>query len=76
MNARDPRKERTALENGLRREDRDFTGTYLAVCDLHELIRTRPEIVMPETIQVFRGVLMSPEFSHQTQFWLLRQSVP
>ena len=75
MNARDPRKERAALENGLRREDRDFTGTYLAVCDLHELVRTRPEIVMPETIQVFGGVLMSPEFSHQTQsFFLYREA--
>jgi hypothetical protein len=75
MNMRDLRRERATLENALKRNVRDFAGTYLTVCDLQELIRTRPEVVNSETIQVLKGVLTSSGFCDQTQsFFLYREA--
>jgi hypothetical protein len=67
MYARDLRRERTSLEKALKSEGKDFAATYLAVCDLKELIQTHPEVVRPETIQALQGVLKDMRFSDQTQ---------
>lgn len=57
MNRRDRGKERATLENALKRNVQEFTGAYLAVCDLRELVRTHPGLVTTETIQVLRDLL-------------------
>lgn len=71
MGVRDFRRERTSLESALKREGLDFAATYLAVCDLKELIRTYPGVVCSETIQALQDVLKDPRFSGQTQSYFL-----
>ena len=71
MNTRDFERERTTLENALKMNGQDFTASYLAVCDLQELIRTHPEIIRSETILALVGVLKNSEFSRQTQSFFL-----
>jgi hypothetical protein len=71
MNVRDFERERTTLENALEAKGLDFTATYLAVRDLHELIRTHPETIRSETIQVLEGVVKNSGFSRQTQAFFL-----
>ena len=71
MNARDFEREKTTLENSLKTKALDFTATYLVVSDLHELVRSHPEIIRPETIHALQGVLKNSEFSHQTQSFFL-----
>jgi len=71
MNARDFERERTTLENALNTKGLDFTATYMAVCDLRELIRTHPEIISSETILALEGVLKNSGFSRQTQSFFL-----
>ncbi|UCD88145.1 MAG: hypothetical protein JSV01_10525 [Desulfobacterales bacterium] len=75
MNTRDLRRERATLVNALKRNMQEFTGAYLAVCDLREFVRTHPGIVTLETIQVLQGVLLSSGFCDQTQsFFLYREA--
>ncbi len=75
MNTRDLRRERATLENALKRNVQEFTGAYLAVCDLRELVRIHPGLVTTETIQVLRDVLLSSGFCDQTQsFFLSREA--
>lgn len=75
MYSHDFEKERTALEDALKTKGLDFTATYLALCDLHELVRIHPEIIRSETILALEGVLKNSGFSHQTQsFFLYRES--
>lgn len=71
MNTRDFERERTTLENALKTKSEDFTATYLAVRDLQELIRIRPEIIRSETILALEGVLRNSGFSRQTQSFFL-----
>jgi hypothetical protein len=71
MNSRDLGRERATLENALNTKGLDFTASYLAVCDLRELIRTHPETISSETILALEGVLRNSGFSRQTQSFFL-----
>jgi hypothetical protein len=67
MNARDFKREMTALEKALKTKGQDFTATHLTLCDLQELVRVHPEIISSETIMALEGVLKNSGFSRQTQ---------
>lgn len=68
-------KQRILLERRLGHEIWGFTATYLAVCDLHGLIKVRPSIGCAETIAVLEGVLRSTDFVSETQaLFLYRQA--
>jgi hypothetical protein len=71
MKARNCERERANIENSLIREDQSFAGTYLTVSDLRELVQTHPKIVVLETIQALKGLLMSSRFCHETQAFFL-----
>ncbi|OEU82306.1 MAG: hypothetical protein BA865_01655 [Desulfobacterales bacterium S5133MH4] len=61
--------------NALKTKDLDFTAAYLAVCDIHEHIRTHPDSISSETILALNGVLKNSGFSCQTQsFFLYRET--
>lgn len=68
-------RQRILVERRLGREAWNFAATYLAVCDLHGLIRMRPSIGCAETIAVLEGVLKNTGFSSETQaLFLYRQA--
>lgn len=67
MKARGLERERTVAENVLETERYDFAAKYMAVCDLHSLARTSPEIINSKTISVLEGVLKDSGLSRQTQ---------
>lgn len=67
--------QRILIERRLGHEIWDFTATYLAVCDLHGLIKTRPSIGCSQTIAVLEGVLRNTDFASETQgLFLYRQA--
>ncbi|MBW2020317.1 MAG: SidJ-related pseudokinase [Deltaproteobacteria bacterium] len=64
-------REKKTLENALKTKGLDFTATYLAVRDLHAIVRTYPETIKPETITILKGVLEGREHASQTQAYFL-----
>jgi len=67
MKDRGLERERTVAENVLETEGYDFAAKYMALCDLHSLARTDPEIINSKTISVLEGVLKDSGLSRQTQ---------
>jgi hypothetical protein len=59
--------QKTVLERRIAHEAWDFAGTYLAVSDLHQFIKSRPTIGSSETIHVLAGVLNNRDFTRETQ---------
>jgi hypothetical protein len=60
-------RQKAVLEERLLHETWNFAATYLAVRDLHGLIRARPSMGSPETIAVLETVLKNPDVSSETQ---------
>ena len=67
MKDRGLERERTVAEDVLESERYDFAAKYMAVCDLHSLARTAPEIINSKTVSVIEGVLKDSGLSRQTQ---------
>ncbi len=75
MKARDVTKERRAIEKALLSDSLDFSGAYLTICDLRDLVQTHPHILRSETVQGLRGLLTNMRFADQTQsFFLYREA--
>lgn len=62
-----PDSERRRLETVLSTPHRDFSATYMAVQDLHALIRKHSGIILPGTAAVFKNVLEEATHRSQTQ---------
>jgi hypothetical protein len=75
MYERDLERERAILENALEVREHDFAGAYLAICDLHSLVKTHPRLTHPGTVSALEGVLRNSNFSSQSQsFFLYRKA--
>lgn len=70
-----PKRERSALENALRSENLEFSGAFMVVQDLHQLVEANPAIIRPETISALENVLEDSKHISQTQsFFLYREA--
>jgi hypothetical protein len=75
MGERDLTRERITLEDTIKNRAFDFSGTYLAACDLHSMIRSHPWVVHAETISTLEGILKDSGFAGETQsFFLYREA--
>ena len=62
-------------ENILVKNEYDFSAKYLALRDLHTVVRTNPEIARSETILALNGIFHDSAISRQTQsFFLYRET--
>ncbi len=75
MYYRNIEKERSGLENALRSESLEFSGAFMIVQDLHQLVEANPAIIRPETISALENVLEDSKHTSQTQsFFLYREA--
>ncbi|NVM23690.1 MAG: SidJ-related pseudokinase [Desulfobacterales bacterium] len=63
----DLERQRTVAENVLETDCYDFTAKYMAVCDLHSLVKTNHEIINSKTVSALKGVLKDSGLSRQKQ---------
>jgi len=71
MTAHDLEKQRSLSELALKDNAYDFTAKYMAVCHLHSLVRTSPEVINAGTIFTLEKVLEDPRISRQTQAYFM-----
>ncbi len=75
MYGQDLERERAVLENALKVRQSDFAAAYLAVRDLHSLVKARPRVTHSGTVSALEGVLRNLNFSTQSQsFFLYREA--
>jgi len=67
MHGRDLERERTALEKALHTKGMGFSAAYMAVSDLHGLLKRHPEVIRPKTVQALEGILKDSGYATQTQ---------
>ena len=67
----EPRKEFDRAEEILNTKAYDFTAKYMAVCNLHDLVRKNPGTFRLQTIAALKGVFYNPSISHQTQSYFM-----
>jgi hypothetical protein len=67
--------QRRSLENALRSHGLDFSGAYLTLRGLHDLVEQRPADVNGDTLRSLECVLNDQKFTTQTQaFFLYREA--
>ena len=75
MHGRDLKRERITLEKALHTKGLDFSAAYMAVSDLHGLIKRHPEAIRPKTVQALEGLLKDSGYAAQTQsFFFYREA--
>ncbi|MDY6950791.1 MAG: SidJ-related pseudokinase [Thermodesulfobacteriota bacterium] len=67
MHKRDLERERTTLEKALNAKGLDFSAAYMAVNDLHGLLKGHPQVVRQKTVQALEGILREGGYATQTQ---------
>jgi len=75
MYYRNIEKERSGLEKALRSKSLEFSGAFMVVQDLHQLVEANPAVIRPETISALEKVLEDSRHTSQTQsFFLYREA--
>jgi len=67
MQGRDLERERTTLEKALHTKGLDFSAAYMAVSDLHGLVKRHPEVIGPKTLEALEGILRDSGYATETQ---------
>ena len=71
MNRHQIKRELTHAENVLNHDHYDFSAKYLAVCRIHTLARTSPEMIQPETVTSLGRIFHNKTVNHETQSYFL-----
>ena len=71
MTTHDLEKQRALSELALKDKAYDFTAKYMAVCHLHSLVQTNPEVINTGTISSLEKVIEDPRISRQTQAYFM-----